>query len=76
MTFYNASFETVTLRFLLMMGVIIVAVMAGIPILAVLGLPIFLAAMLGLSFKDTTKKQAVTMNVRTSERTYENQKAA
>jgi len=56
MTFYTASFETVTLRFALMMGVIIVSFTLGHPIFGIIGLPIFISAMLGISFTNTPKK--------------------
>ena len=58
MTFFTASFETVVLRFALMMATIIGAFVGGVPILAILALPIFLSAMTGFSF-NTPKQEKV-----------------
>ncbi len=51
MTFFSASFETVLLRYFLMMAVIIAAFAVGYPILAVLSFPLFIAAFTAVSFK-------------------------
>lgn len=50
MTFFTASFETVVLRFALMMATIIVPFFIGAPYLAIIALPIFLSAMTAVSF--------------------------
>ena len=51
MRMFEASIGTVVLRFYLMMFVVIGSLFAGVPWLAVLAMPIFLSAMLGISFK-------------------------
>jgi len=63
MTYFTASFETITLRFFLMMAIIIGSFFSGFPILGILALPVFLSALTGVSF--TTKKahKVADMNV-------------
>lgn len=51
MTYFTASIQTIVLRFFLMMAIVIVAIFAGAPYLAVLSLPVFISAMVGLSFQ-------------------------
>jgi len=59
MTLFTASFETVFIRFVLMMATVIGSFTLGVPILAILALPIFLSALTAVSFKkETTKKQS------------------
>lgn len=55
MEFFNISVSTIVMRFFLMMGVIITGVFTGQYWLVVLGLPIFLSAMLGVGFKTKNK---------------------
>jgi hypothetical protein len=55
MEFFNISVSTIVMRFFLMMGVIITGVFTGQYWLVVLGLPIFLSAMLGVGFKSKAK---------------------
>ena len=62
MTFYTASFETVVLRFSLMMAVIIAPFFIGIPELAIIALPIFLAAMTAVSFEHKAKAQEAVIS--------------
>ncbi len=50
MTLFTASFDTVVMRFSLMMATVIVPFLMGTPILAILALPIFLAAITAISF--------------------------
>ncbi|MEM9547777.1 MAG: hypothetical protein AAGA77_17475 [Bacteroidota bacterium] len=56
MTFFSASFQTVLLRYFLMMAVIIVAFTAGYPMLAVLAFPIFISAFTAVSFTSKTSQ--------------------
>jgi hypothetical protein len=59
MKFMQLNFTTLIIRFYLLMAVVIVAFFAGIPWLAILSLPIFFSALMGISFKRTpTTKQA------------------
>ena len=77
MTFYPASFETVTLRFILMMAVIIVSFTTGFPIIGgILGLTIFLSALMAVSFKSPLKKEKVSMSVTKSDGTQSEKQAA
>ena len=50
MRFFALSFDKVILRFFLMMGCVIVGLFSGQPLLALLALPLFLSALLGVSF--------------------------
>jgi hypothetical protein len=66
MTFYTASFETVVLRFGLMMAAVVVPFIIGVPILSIISLPIFLAAMTAVTFfpsKSKTKILAITEDI-------------
>ena len=63
MTFFTASFGTITLRFYLMMGIIIGSFMSGVPILAILALPVFLSALTGASINTKRKENIATLNV-------------
>lgn len=54
MTFFNASFSTIILRFYLIMAIVIGAFFSGMPYLAALALPIVISAMAGVTFN--TKK--------------------
>ena len=56
MKYFKASFATILLRFYLMMTIILASFMAGFPLLALLGVPVFLSALLGLSFSMSRKK--------------------
>jgi len=56
MTFYTASFETVLIRYYLMMAVIVASFSFGYPALAILGFPLFIAAISAISFKNKTAK--------------------
>ena len=61
MEFFNINIATVIIRFFLMMAVIIAGVFTGQWWLTVLGLPIFLSVMLGISFKK--KQETATTSV-------------
>jgi len=72
MTFFTATFETVVLRFALMMAAVIAPFFMGVPFLAILALPIFLSAMTAVTFfpgKKNAKVLAIT------ERDYKNKAA-
>lgn len=63
---FEASFETVILRFFLMMTVIIVAFVAGAAYLALIAVPIFISAMMAVKFDifaKTVKKEALQRNL-------------
>ena len=61
MEFFNINIATVIIRFFLMMAVIIAGVFTGQWWLTVLGLPIFLSVMLGISFQK--KQETATTSV-------------
>lgn len=58
MRFFALTFDKVLLRFFLMMTCVIVGLFAGQPLLALLALPIFLSAVLGVSFIPEGKQKA------------------
>lgn len=53
----NASFSTVIIRYYAMMLMVVLPFLIGLPILAVLALPIFLSALLGIDFNPETEVQ-------------------
>ena len=61
---FSLSIGTLIVRFYLMMAIIIGAIFAGMPWLALLALPVFLSAMMGISFSVNKAK-----TVKTKERT-------
>ena len=61
MTFFTASLDTVVIRFCLMMVSVILPFVLGVPLLAIIALPIFLSAMTAVSFKPTKKRAQVKM---------------
>lgn len=61
MEFFKINIATVILRFFLMMAVIIAGVFSGQWWLTVLGLPIFLSIMLGVSLKRGQQALATDM---------------
>ena len=60
MKYYEASFTSILMRFYLMMIAVVVPFLIGMPILALLACPIFLSAMLGVSFSRKTAKESKT----------------
>ncbi len=58
---FDLNFDILLLRFYLMMAVIIVSFFIGMPYLAVLALPIFLSAMMGVSLFKKKNKPAATI---------------
>lgn len=58
MRFFALTFDKVLLRFFLMMTCVIVGLFVGQPLLALLALPIFLSAVLGVSFLPEEQKSA------------------
>lgn len=63
---FKASLENTIWRFYLLMAIVIGAFFAGVPVLAVLALPVFISAMLGISFwpkKDRLLKEKTNHRV-------------
>ena len=56
MKFFTASFDTVLIRYYLLMVVVVGSFLIGAPLLAFLALPIFLSAFMGINFNPTIKK--------------------
>jgi hypothetical protein len=50
MRFYAITFDQVVIRFYLMMGVVLLGMFSGVYAIALLALPLFLSAILGLRF--------------------------
>lgn len=61
MKLFEATFDVILIRFYLMMGVVFVGVFSGMYAIAGLALPIFLSAILGVSFKKTIKESAQSL---------------
>lgn len=62
---FTASFETIVLRFYLLMLVVIAPFFMGVPMLALLAVPLFFITLLGISFKApklTVESNTVTLN--------------
>lgn len=59
MRFFALTFDKVLIRFFLMMALIIGGMFAGQPLIALLGLPLFLSAILGVSFLPEASESAV-----------------
>lgn len=71
MTFFTASVQTIIIRFFLMMAIIIGSLFGGVPFLGLLALPMFLAAMTGVSFgkiklQSASASTEVSINKRTA----------
>lgn len=63
MRFFSLTFDKVVIRFFLMMALIIGGMFAGQPLIALLALPVFLSALLGVSFMPEQKATSIkTMN--------------
>lgn len=56
MKMFETSFENVIYRFALMMTIVLVAISAGAAYLAILAVPVFLSALLGIKFEFKTAK--------------------
>ena len=64
---FSLSIGGVVVRFFLMMAIIIVGVFTGMPWLTVLGLPIFLSALMGVSIGGSANAEAKTSKMKVSE---------
>ena len=58
MKFFEASIGTIVVRFFLIMAIVIVAGFLGQWWLSLIALPVLIGAMLGISFKSSSKKAA------------------
>lgn len=72
MRLFEASIETIILRYYLLMAVTIIPVVIGIPMLAILALPVFLSALMGVSFTNNGAEAKII----TKEREFTKAKAA
>lgn len=52
MVLFNASIETIFWRFHLLILVVVLPWVFGLPLLSLLAVPVFLSALLGVSFKN------------------------
>lgn len=57
MKYFNLTIENAIWRFYLMMAVVIVPFFLGVPIFALLALPIFLSVMLGITFNTKVERR-------------------
>ena len=62
MKFFKASFATIILRYYLMMFVVVGAFVINMEYLAILSLPIFLSAIMGVKFELPKMRQIVIKN--------------
>lgn len=62
-TYFNPSYETLTVRLYLMMAVVIASFYAGVPFLAIIAVPIFIAAMIGLKIEKEIPEVSITKNL-------------
>ncbi len=51
MKFFTLSLGTMLVRYYLMMACVVIALFIGQPLLALLAIPLFLSAVLGISFR-------------------------
>ena len=58
-SFFNVPFSQVIIRFYLMMLSVIVPFFIGVPALAILALPLFLSAMVGIKVEFKGKKEGI-----------------
>lgn len=65
MHFFSLSIDKVLIRFFLMMTCVIVGVFSGQPLITILALPMFLSAILGVSFQSEEKYSAIKTMVKT-----------
>jgi len=63
MRFFALTFDKVLLRFFLMMACVIGGLFAGQPLIAILALPIFLSAVLGVSFLPEPQHEATKAQI-------------
>ncbi len=64
---FSLSIGGVVIRFFLMMAVIIAGVFTGMPWLTILGLPIFLSALMGVSLSSPSVAEAKTGQIQVTE---------
>ena len=60
MKLFHLNFASLILRFYLLMAIVIGAYFIGYPILAILSLPVFISAMMGIKFTRTKKALRTT----------------
>jgi len=64
MRFFACTIDKVIIRFYLMMACVIGGLFAGQPLIAILALPLFLSAVLGVSFMPETTAQATEISMK------------
>ncbi|WP_116125433.1 hypothetical protein [Lewinella sp. IMCC34183] len=60
MRFYAITFDKVVIRFYLMMAVVLIGMFSGYYAIALLALPLFLSAILGIQFGSAPAKKKAT----------------
>jgi|GEM_PF-1390435 len=76
MKFYSAPFDKILVRFYLMMTFALVPFFIGIPYLAILSVPFFLAAMTGIEFNSANKNTQQSVSTFTTSVNDSNSKQA
>lgn len=56
MKFFELEIDKIIIRYYLMMAAVIVPFLIGVPLLAILALPIFLSALMGIKFEFGVKE--------------------
>lgn len=63
MKLYSASFDIIVWRIYAMMVMVLIPFFIGIPILSILALPIFISALLGVSFTHKMDNEGKSKNI-------------
>ena len=58
MKFYKANWDTILLRYYLMMATVIISVFIGYPFLSIFGVLFFLSALMGINIKGILGKES------------------
>lgn len=61
---FEAKVETIILRYYLLMAVVIIPFFIGLPLLALAALPIFIIAILGISFNSSEERKEVSRSTK------------
>lgn len=73
---FACTFDKVLIRFFLMMASVIVGLFSGQLLLAILALPLFLSAVLGISFLPEPEKVAQVHNIKVNNKSDDGRIAA
>lgn len=68
MKLFIPNFETSLLRYYLMMFIVVFSFFIGYPAFAILAVPVFLSALMGIEFKSKTKPVEKEMDIEVSQK--------